>query len=109
MFEITEEKLLELESDYDVSTDYIKDYATMILNCSFLQDEETFYDMLESSISILSSLPKRITNKEESYKSVVRKEILTKVLTDVFINCPDNEIEIEVNTMLNSLNNKRRK
>lgn len=109
MFEVCEEKINELESNYEVPKERILDYATMLGNCSLIQDEETYDKMLEHSISMLSSLPTRILSKEAMYRRTIRKEVLTKSLTDVLINCPDNEVDIEVETMLKSIENERKK
>lgn len=107
MFEIEEESLENLASEYDVNIDTVRDYATILLNCDLIHDEETYERVLENSVSMINPISAKPIKQEQVFERRSKRDILSKVLGVTF-NVSKEEIEDSVNKILEATEEKRR-
>lgn len=75
-------------------------------NCSMTTDDETYDRMLESAVSMLN--PIVIENMKDKIQRRSREDILAKTLKITFNDYDDEAIKAEVESMISSMEEKRR-
>ena len=106
MFELEEERLEEIANEWDVNIDTVRKYAIMLLDCSFIKDEDTFYRLLETTVNMIDPTRANKQNGILEKSTLTSKEVLTTAIKDTFNDYDDDEINNEVANMLECFKEK---
>lgn len=106
MFQVLEERLEELASEYEINIETVRKYAIMLSNSSMVSDEETFDRMLERAVSMVEPISVDPSTNSKEHRNV--KDILTNTLKATFNDYTIGEINIEVDNMIDAVEEKRR-
>ena len=108
MFEVEEEVLLEIASEWEVDIDVVRQYASILLNSKFIKDEDTFYRLLVTAVNLINPISVDIVTKKQKQIHLSRKEILTTAIKDTFNEYSEEEIKEEVDNLLSIICEKRK-